>query len=198
MNKRGWAIVLATIAVVVVAGYFLPQAALAAERTLNSDKSNQVAVGTVVAQLASADMARSPAKGIQKTINIPAAAFTWDGGATGFFNFFVYGGITGSDAYFPCLCAPVIFPKGAKTIVKVEWIITDFMGSSAWCRMFDKYFPVDYSYKIVDFWSSNYGSLIMDYITTPSDTTIYPKDTWYLTACLYTGAKFYGAVVTYK
>ncbi len=202
MRKKGWAILLAGIAIVVVAGYFLSQAAVAAQSGpkagSGSNAGDKKTVGTWdVKEMATGDMDRSAVKGIQKTINIPPAAFISDGYAEGgFYKSFAYGYLEGLGG---ALCAPVIFPKGAKKILYVDYYVWDESGGAGYLAMYDSYTWSNYVKMLVGgatFYNSNWTR----YRGYPIDATIYPNDVWYVTFYGSSGGYVYlkGVVVTYQ
>lgn len=201
MRKKGWAILLAGIAVVVLAGYFLSQAAVAAQSGpnagSNSNAGDRKIVGKWVNELATADMDRSAVKGIQKTVNIPPAAFTSDGYAEGYYFKSFAGGYL--EGYGGSMVAPVIFPKGAKKILYVDYYVWDESGSAGgYLAMYDSYPWGSYVYKIIG-GATYYNTGWTRYRGYPLDNIIYPTDVWYVTFYGSGGWVYLkGVVVTYQ
>ncbi len=209
MKKHGRAIAVTAIAGFVIAGYFLSQAVLAAPAQSgppkpggNQNNAQRPLIGKVVAvpvamdQVGPIDGAVAPAMG--KTINIPPAAFVPDGFGGSYICDWDNGYLNGNLAG---LNAPVIFPKGAKKILHVDYYVYDDFGSSIWCGMVDSY-PWNTNSKtyLLSIYSSTpFPGYVVKYICTPTDKTIRPDHVYYLPVYFNSNTGYlYGAIVYYQ
>lgn len=201
MKKHGWTIAVLAIAGLAVTGYFLSQAVVAAPQQSGreSNKDTQETVGTVVAEIVQPDIIGAGA-GIKKTINIPPAAFVPDGGGTIYTISPSLGYIVG-DAEGNTSIAPVIFPKGAKKILHVDFYVRDTYatGYSVYFKLYDSYpWTTATRTPIINYYSSYYSGSIVKYICTPSTQTIAADHVYYLSMFAYETGYLYGAIVYYQ
>jgi hypothetical protein len=202
-NKRIY--VLAGTMGLVIFGYGLSQGSIAVPRRTQPGMniSGQETEGTVTARPA-APQAYIEGAGMGSTINIPANAFVPSEPDLSYSLDYSWGYLRGGGPGQTSMGAPVIFPKGAKKILHVDFWVLDVgtSGLSASFRMSSQLLgslaePSDF----FSFNTSNHGGTIYHYIKKPAQGavwSIFPNRIYYIHAGLNKDVNFYGAVVYYQ
>lgn len=204
MKKQEGAVFVAWIAVIILA---VSPAVLSAQIDPGENQKPNAAIrpiaatGTVV-QLTENPM-RAAVKGIGKTLNIGAVAFTpWIPNEP--YQFWAnHGYICGTSASAACLVsAPIVFPKGAKKIKYIDFCMYDKTGGLTTITIYDAW-PVDDNepYVLFNYTPPANAAGWTWYRWTPSSTsssTIYPTDFYYCTLALHSLSGSKGIIVTYQ
>jgi hypothetical protein len=138
--------------------------------------------------------------GIQKTINIPAAAFN-DDRDTAFGSWFNGWGsyLSGQSSNYTYLQAPVIFPKGAKKIAKIDILMWNSTASS-WLYFYAIPFS---SASHLTLYSHTFGaySAWMDYSyvwAKGTEPQLQPMNAYYMGICINNTNRLKSVIITYK
>jgi hypothetical protein len=201
MKKGGWLIVLAAIAATLVVGFSLSEAVTGAQQPTrrNRDSAQEKVIGTIVPEVQLAGLQAVPV-GIKTTINIPAAAFIAEDAAPGSYNPEM-GYVESSPAWIDFL-APVVFPKGAKKILHVDFYVMD--GSTAGGTAVFSFFKSDPNStggasRSISFTSQYFDGKLVKYLTYPTDKNIYSGYTYYIKMGSQGGGAFlYGVIIYYS
>jgi hypothetical protein len=198
MKKNGWAVPLTWIAVVVLA---MSPAVLSAQSITEQDQKLSIANWPIIGPIlpmANAGIPIPPAvKGIQSTLNIPAFSFVPANSSTIYNTYWGFGGIEGA-AGGSYLTAPVIFPKGAKKIVQIDWYVMDTTGAQIAVGMADAIPGVTAPTPICAGVTTSHASW---WVYTWKPTTPYvinPTDVYFLEMIITNAAALRAVVITYK
>lgn len=205
MNRKKRIVVFAGAVGLAIFSFYLSQGVIAAQRLpqLSANISGHETVGTVPARLA-APQTYFADTAMGSTINIPPNAFMPSQSGLSYSMDYSWGYLRGGGPG-PCsMGAPVIFPKGAKKILHVDFWVLD-ADSSGMSASFGMSSLVPGSFvepdHLFSFYTSHHGGSVFQYIKKPAKGTVWsisPNRVYYITAGLNNEVNFYGAVVYYQ
>lgn len=198
MKKNRAMVIGAVVLAVIAVGFLFGQRMSAAERTsAQENESNpRPTKGTLVVEVG--PIVQAMPIGIKSTINIPPAAFVPVSKDEDFQTIPDGGYLVGTGTN-PELCAPVVFPKGAKKILHVDFYVTDAVGNSAWFRMYDSNIALPGATAVlIDFKSLAHPGQVAKYSFTPTSNKIYSDHVYYISLMINGSGYFSGAIVYYS
>jgi hypothetical protein len=199
MRKNGWVIL------VVLALLAVPAFVSAQSRPGHEPKPiiiNQAGVGTITMERVASPPNPDTVMGIQKTINIPASAFVVNDLSYATFGYVTsyYGYLYGeSNSYYTYLTAPIVFPKGAKKIQRIDFYIWDDYGSGVYLSAWDQTPYVSNSHQMC-YGTTDYSGAWIKYSWAPAKPyyMIYPTHSYYVYVGVLYDAYIQEVVVTWQ
>jgi hypothetical protein len=191
---------------VVVFGFYLSQSLIAGEQLpqVMNISSLEAAVTVTARRAEPQDYPVAAGAAMGSTINIPPSAFIPAWPRISYYEDSMTGYLQGGSGY-PLLVAPVIFPRDAKKIFRVDFWIMDSGSSGSHAgvyAMFSIKLGTSGSESIVDPSSISYNNgNIFCYTSKPPKGTvwsIYPDRLYHVEVILLQSAYLYGVVVYYQ